>query len=324
MKKNQNWRARWAAFGAVVAISMGAGGAWITHAASPPSSLVMIAPARILDTRDSANLGLAGPFTSAVSQDLQVTGSIPTATGLATVVPAGATGVLLNVTPARAEAGGFISVRPADATGAPTTSSLNFDAGQVNPNSVQVEVPTTGPDAGKIEITYNASGRTGPTTDVLVDVVGYTLAGGGSDMAIAALQARITTLEASRPFAVTNRDVVEVVGTPDEVVVTAAVPAPVAGQVTVVSTTALGDTIAGNEVRCSITTGTAVETSYLQRWESGGPNSGQHASLSGVRTFDVAAGSTTNFNLVCNHIGAALETANLEATVITAMFTPAP
>ena len=62
----------------------------------PPVALQASLP--ILDTRDPVNVGLAGPFISAVGQDLQVTGPIATTTGPATVVPAGATGVILNVT----------------------------------------------------------------------------------------------------------------------------------------------------------------------------------------------------------------------------------
>jgi len=57
---SQIWRSRWAAVGAAVAISLGAGGAWVTHAASPPSSLVMIQPARILDTPNPTNLEVVG------------------------------------------------------------------------------------------------------------------------------------------------------------------------------------------------------------------------------------------------------------------------
>ena len=93
------WRSRWAAIGAAVAVSLGAGGLFVAQAAPGPSesTIVTVTPERILDTRDPVNLGLNGPFTSAVSQKLQVTGSIPTATGTKTVVPAGATGVLLNV-----------------------------------------------------------------------------------------------------------------------------------------------------------------------------------------------------------------------------------
>jgi hypothetical protein len=111
---------------------------------------------------------------SPVSRDLKVTGSIPTTTGTKTVVPPGATGVFLNVTPVASTAAGFISVRPANAAGLPTTSNVNFTVGAINPNAVLVELPVGGGDDGTIEITFDAFGAAGPTTDVLVDVVGYT------------------------------------------------------------------------------------------------------------------------------------------------------
>ena len=159
-------------------MTIGAGGfiGLANAASSAPSDIVSITPVRILDTRDAANLGLAGPFVSASGQDLQVTGMVPAAGGNQLVVPDGATSVLLNVTSVGSTANGFISVRPADAPGAPTTSNLNFKAGNTTPNAVTVQLPTTGPDAGKIEITYDAQGVAGPTTDVLVDVMGYTTA----------------------------------------------------------------------------------------------------------------------------------------------------
>jgi hypothetical protein len=79
----------------------------------------------------------------------------------------------LNVTVVSPSADGFLSVRPGDATGAPSTSSLNFKAGDIVPNSVQVGLPTAGANAGQIDITYDAFGQAGPTTEVLIDVVGY-------------------------------------------------------------------------------------------------------------------------------------------------------
>lgn len=169
-------RPRWAAIGAAVAVSLGAGGTLFVQAASAPSSFVSIDPVRVLDTR--TDVGLAGPFVSGASRDLTVVGSIPTATGPATVVPVGATGLAVNVTAVLPTAAGFISVRPADASGAITTSNLNFEAGDIVPNAVTVVLPTTGSDAGKVEITFDAFGAIGPTTDVLVDVVGYYVAGG--------------------------------------------------------------------------------------------------------------------------------------------------
>jgi hypothetical protein len=169
------WRSRWAAIGAALTVAVGGGGLFVANAATgPASTVVTIDPVRILDTRDPLNVGLAGPFVSAVSQKLQVTGPVPTTNGTQTAVPIGATGVLLNVTVVGPTANGFLSVRPGDATGAPSTSSLNFDAGDIVPNSVQVGLPTVGANAGQIDITYDAFGTAGPRTDVLVDVVGYT------------------------------------------------------------------------------------------------------------------------------------------------------
>jgi hypothetical protein len=158
------WRSRWAAIGAAVVVALGGGGLFVANAASSsPSAVVTIDPVRILDTR--TDVGLPGPFVSAVSQKLQVTGG---------AVPSGATGVLLNVTVVNPSAAGFLSVRPGDATGAPSTSSLNFLAGDIVPNSVQVGLPTSGPNAGQIDITYDAYGQAGPISEVLIDVVGYT------------------------------------------------------------------------------------------------------------------------------------------------------
>lgn len=170
--RSRLWRSRWAAIGAAVAVTLGGGGLFAVSAASPESSTVAIDPARILDTR--TDVGLADPFVSPVPQDLKVTGSIPTATGTKTVVPTGATGVFLNLTPVSSTAAGFISVRPANAPGLPTTSNVNFTVGEINPNAVLVELPVGGADDGKIEITFDAFGVAGPTTEVLVDVVGYT------------------------------------------------------------------------------------------------------------------------------------------------------
>jgi hypothetical protein len=161
------WRSRWAAIGAAVAVTLGGGGLAAVNAASSPAlSTVTIASVRILDTRN--DVGLAGPFVSAVSQKLQVTG---------VAVPAGSLGVLLNVTVVNPMANGFLSIRAGDATGAPLTSSLSFTAGDIVSNSVQVGLPASGANAGQIDIIYDAYGETGPTTDVLVDVVGYLVEG---------------------------------------------------------------------------------------------------------------------------------------------------
>ncbi len=169
---------------ALVLVMFSTSAMWRADALPGPSesTTVSVNPERILDTRDPTNLGLPGPFVSPTAQKLQVTGTVPTATGSKTVVPTGATGVLLNVTSVGSTADGFISIRPGDATGAPTTSSLNFLAGVTTPNAVQVTMPTTGSNAGQIDITYDALGIAGPTTDILIDVVGYTTDTGLQDI----------------------------------------------------------------------------------------------------------------------------------------------
>ena len=213
------WRSRWAAIGAAVAVSLGAGGFFVAQAAPGPSesTIVTVSPERILDTRDGNDVGLNGPFVSAVSQKLQVTGSIPTATGTKTVVPTGATGVLLNVTPVGATADGFISIRPGDATGAATTSSLNFTTGDILPNAVQVGVPTAGANAGQIDITFDAYGQAGPTTDILIDVVGYTTSAG--------LQELVADVEASSAGYFVRANTIVGFTTTDLVVATLSLPA---------------------------------------------------------------------------------------------------
>lgn len=351
------WRSRWAAIGAAVAVTFGGGGFFVASAASSvPSSVVTVDPARILDSRDPLNVGLAGPFVSAVSQKLQVTGSVATSNGTQTVVPSGATGVLLNVTVVAPAAAGFVSIRPGDATGAPSTSSLNFDAGAVIPNAVQVGLPTTGANAGKIDITYDAYGQAGPSTDLLIDVVGYMVAvDAGSDAAllaridaldaeIVALKAGVATnasgvaanassiaanasgvaaLDAAQPFAVTARRNSVALTSSQLVVVQVSVTAPVAGQVTVNSATNAKHALdSASIVVCSINNGPTFDSNYLQQ-SSGDPN--DDLQLAGTRTFSLAAGATGTYNLVCNLFAiSATPTVVVRDSVLTAIFTPAP
>ncbi len=66
------------------------------------SLFVPVSPTRVLDTRSGPdNVGLTGAFISGVSRKLLVTGTIDTDTGSKQVVPAGATGIVFNVTVVR-------------------------------------------------------------------------------------------------------------------------------------------------------------------------------------------------------------------------------
>ncbi len=247
------WRSRWAAIGAAIAVSLGAGGMLVAQAAPGPaeSTIVNVTPERILDTRDPVNLGLAGPFVSPVAQKLQVTGSVPTATGTKVVVPTGSTGVLLNVTAVGATANGFISIRPGDATGAPTTSSLNVTAGVTVPNAVQVSMPTSGTNAGKIDITWNALGTLGPTTDILIDVVGYTTSTGLQELvADVATKANATALPIAR--SAREGDVGQLAVNSGTQVLTVTINAPVAGVIQAVGSALIDPPVAAGDYSCAL------------------------------------------------------------------------
>ena len=145
-----------------------------TSGSSSASSFVPVSPVRVLDTR--SDLGLV-EVTDGVAGTLKVTGSIPTATSSgvvnAVVVPAGATAVVLNVTAVNPTAGGYVSLRPGDATGAPTVSTLNVTAGGTFPNGATITIPTTGAHAGQIQVWYEAEGTTVGSTELLIDIAGY-------------------------------------------------------------------------------------------------------------------------------------------------------
>jgi hypothetical protein len=286
------WRSRWAAIGAAIAVSLGAGGLFVAQAAPGPSesTIVTVSPERILDTRDPNNIGLPGPFVSAVSQKLKVTGSIPTATGTKTVVPTGATGVLLNVTPVNPTANGFISIRPGDATGAATTSSLNFTTGVAGivPNAVQVAVPTAGANAGNIDITYDAYGVAGPTTDILIDVVGYMTSAGLQE-----LVADVEALKAQAPIArsVAVGNVVDPPTTAQTVVMSATIDVPVSGLLQIVGSTYTFTGASPTDFSCRLTVGAgntsnAGDLDDTDRWISmpANTNNGGLCSTNGATT----------------------------------------
>ncbi|HEX2118081.1 MAG TPA: peptidoglycan recognition protein [Acidimicrobiales bacterium] len=115
------------------------------------SSYVPVNPARILDTRNSTQVGSQGVI------DLQVT-------GVGGVPSSGVTAVALNMTVDRATGPeSFLTVWPAG-TARPTASNLNFSAGPASTNMVIARV---GAD-GKVSI-YNNLG----STDVIADVAGW-------------------------------------------------------------------------------------------------------------------------------------------------------
>jgi hypothetical protein len=115
-----------------------------------------ITPARVLDTR-SGN-GLMGPLSANTPATFQV--------GSLGGVPANASAVTGNLTVTGSSAGWAIYIGP-DANPSPTSSTINFKAGQVRANGLTVALSAT----GSLSATYISSA--GNTTDLVFDVTGY-------------------------------------------------------------------------------------------------------------------------------------------------------
>jgi hypothetical protein len=162
-------RSRWAAIGAAVAVSLGAGSlGWIAHAAdSTPSTFVAIAPCRLFDTRPAPdNVGdRSTPLSAGEELVRQVRGTNGNCT-----IPAGATAIAYNLT-VPTSINGFLTVFPADAA-RPTSSSINPVAGEsVKANGGIVGLSAT----GAIKL-YTL---TGPA-DAIFDITGYFTSSAGS------------------------------------------------------------------------------------------------------------------------------------------------
>ena len=135
-----------------------------------------VAPTRLLDTR----VGLRAPK-GPIASGRTVTLSVP---GLAGVPLTGVSAVVLNVTVTGATLASYLTVWPAGTT-RPTTSSINFVAGDTRANLVTVPLGTLGAGAGKISI-FNQQGG----VQVIADVMGYYVADGAA--AAGGLYQRVT------------------------------------------------------------------------------------------------------------------------------------
>lgn len=156
-------RSRWAAAGAAVAVTLGAGGIGFVRATSPSgaATFVPITPCRILDTRPTSTVGAkSSPFGPGEIVTVVAHGDPGACTG----IPNTATGVSLNVTTVDASSPTFLTIWP---TGEdrPEASSLNPSPGQPpTPNAVSVALSST----GEFDI-FNLQG----TVHVLADLNGY-------------------------------------------------------------------------------------------------------------------------------------------------------
>lgn len=197
-------RARWAAFGAAVVVSLGGGAMWIADAAPADDGVefVAITPCRLFATRPAPStvgaralpIGARETFTAAVW-----------GTNGNCTVPVTATSVVMNVTVLAGTATSNLTVFPADAV-KPNTSNLNWRAGDgATPNAVTVGLSAT----GSVSF-FNAAG----TVQVIADIVGYykieptpaqvvTVAKSGGDFtSVASAMASITDASSVKPYVI--------------------------------------------------------------------------------------------------------------------------
>jgi hypothetical protein len=155
-------RSRWAAIGAAVAVTLGAGGVSLTQAALGSGDkpvFVAIEPCRLIDTRGDVGSRVT-PLGAGEVVTLQVTGS----NGQCSGIPADATAAALNVTAIQGSTRSYLTLFPAD-TDLPNASNLNWNGGDPpTPNKVDVKLSS----GGAVKISNNDG-----TVHVAADLVGY-------------------------------------------------------------------------------------------------------------------------------------------------------
>jgi len=252
----------------------------------------------------------------------QVTGNVGDCTG-PLAIPSDAVAVAMNVTAANPTAQTNLRLFPANLTDVPTLSNLNVSAGQAPfPNKVDV-APSP---SGAIKI-FNQNG----TVSLLGDIVGYYTKSSLTelDTRLAAVEAQasanaagVAALDAAQPFTRVSAPIEAVTAqsTPTEIR-RVEVTAPVDGQVATIATGYMGENTDGQLVHCGVldSIGFASGPENLV-WQS--PTGGDSSHISGSRVFDIKAGETATYFLVCRNASGA--TTGIGAPRITAIFTPAP
>ena len=157
-------RSRWAALGAAIAVSLGAGGLLTTSASigsGERAVYVPIAPCRVFDTRPGTDN--VGPRNTPLGPGDTFVATVRGTNGNCTI-PTDAVGLTMNVAIINPSTASFLTVFPADAP-RPLAANANWVAGQPPlSNAVTADISAD----GKIAF-YNLAG----TVDVAADIVGY-------------------------------------------------------------------------------------------------------------------------------------------------------
>lgn len=318
-------RSKWAAVGAAVAVTLGAGGIGITHATTSSGEMpiyIPIEPCRLADTRTDFQVGSRGtPLGADETYTLDGQGSVGNCN-----LPNGTTALSLNVTALDASAPTFVSLFPAGAS-LPVASHLNPLPGQgPTPNAVNVDLN----GGGEFSI-YNLAG----TVNVIIDVVGvfddHEHTGAdivdesltGADIDDGTVGSVDTSNEAGIAFSNQPNEVE--ITTTASVASSVSIRPPSSGYVNVSATAFWYSNTVGRQLRCQITDGTTTIDGSKTILLDTDPEAGSLAhQVSIEQTFavDAYAGPVLfgqPFNLVCN---SSTGTLNMNDIHMTATFFP--
>jgi hypothetical protein len=131
---------------------------------SSGSTYVSLTPNRLADSRGGTRLGLSASLHSGVPAWFTVVDRNPSDS--TQNVPSNATAVTGNLTVTNQSSRGYLALTPTSPSGTPTTSTLNFPAGDIRANAVTVPL-----GGGRLWVTF--VGTSGATADVIFDVTGY-------------------------------------------------------------------------------------------------------------------------------------------------------
>jgi hypothetical protein len=325
----KNHRARWAAFGAAVAVSLGAGGLGIVSATSPEgaAAYMAISPCRLADTRPDSNVGpYAAPLGADATYSFEGWGDVPGVCDL----PSGTTALQLNVTAVNASQLTNLRFFPTGVE-VPTASNLNPAPGQPpTPNAVTVTLN----DAGQFDV-FNRFG----SVDIVIDVAGYYTdhQHDGEDIIDESLTGADVADETLTGADVDNSSLtrVDIADEPGSAYESAPNPnpiglidtlvsvdlhAPASGHVTVSASAVLDFANDGttDQTSCTITDGSGNEIIALQQIVTE-PAPGASQSIQITRSLPVSAAGEVTYSLVC---GTPVGDAIASQAFITATYVP--
>ena len=315
-------RSKWAAVGAAIAVTLGAGGIGITHATTSSGErpiYLPIEPCRLADTRTEFQVGDRGtPLGADETYTLDGQGAVGNCN-----LPSGTAALSLNVTALDASAPTFISLFPEGAS-LPVASHLNPLPGQgPTPNAVNVDLSA----GGEFSI-YNLAG----TVNVIIDVVGVFDDHNHDDRYYQKSEVYTQTESDDRfapisentegAVAFINDENIALDGTGD-VILTATVDTPTSGYVMADASVRFSGGAASNTIRCGLSTTNSLDSSSIMIQSIDAGDFGTIATTRGFvenkAVLIIGDDNEMTVNVVCDEIEG---TVTVEEGALTLTFVP--